>query len=198
MKKKIGFGTASIAMLLGVLAVVWLILKIQAVTITPNMWFGIWIVLSLYISGFVFASLHGFYDAHYYDLIPSEREDHKNLHYYFVALRITFWTVSSIPVFYETYFLRDFYYWPIGGLLFIFCQWWAFSFWHNGVYGIVRNNLEPTIYKKRFWSDKEKSKIIDPKKAKFEIEVGFRIAMFIFSIIGIVITVAYILNQPCQ
>lgn len=191
---KFGFTSISIMMAVGVCLLAMLIIKIQSLEVNSDVWFGIFSVLGLYIAGFVFAFLHGFYDGHYYDLIPTEK-GHKNMHPYFMALRITFWIVSSIPVFYETSFISDFYYWWIGGALFIFCQWWAFSFWHNGIYGMTRNSLNPEIYKKRFWADKEPSKIIDPKKAKFEITAGLRTSMFAFSLLVMGYIIYYIINQ---
>jgi hypothetical protein len=79
-----------------------------------------------------------------------------------------------------------------GVVFFVTCC-FSSPFFHNGMLYTTRNNLNPKIYKKRWFADKEKS---EPTKddANIEIEAGFRIGMFVVSLVFLIGLILEIIN----
>lgn len=119
-----------------------------------------------------YSMLEGVFQAHYYDLIPSNHSNHRNLHPYYMLARAC---VSAL-IWIALFEISD----AILASVYIVCLACIFSFFHNGVYYYTRNFLNPELYKKKWWDHSETS------KALIELGTGFRTALAIIGFIGIV------------
>src|SRR3990167_2794048 len=133
------------------------------------------IILALKSMWIISALLEGFFQGHYYDLIPIDK-GHKNIHSVYGVMR----SILLIALFWIAWY--NLHIWD--ALIFAFTCCFSYSFFHNGMLYTTRNNLNPDIYKKRWWANKEPGSV--KGSANIEIEVGFRIAMLVVAIVFIV------------
>lgn len=124
----------------------------------------------------LFALLEGYFQGHYYDLYPTDN-GHKNIHWVYVCFRsIVLWLI-----------IKDGYHWTGPGLSIVYFVILVFSypFFHNGMLYSTRNWLNKKIYTQGWWDNKEKEGKYWLGKAWIEIEVGFRVGMFIFAMVAL-------------
>lgn len=118
-------------------------------------------IISVILCWIYYSYLEGRREAFYYDALTSSRARHPNLHLLFALQRmvVLVFCLSITDYMYAT------------GLVFIF------PFFHDGVYYVERNKLNPNIYLKGFWDDSTTS------TAFFEIGIALRVLMLIFGLI---------------
>lgn len=138
-------------------------------------------IIILSVVWFLFASLDGFVQAHYYDLFPSTNKGHRNLHPYYTIVRMI---VAGLMC-YEVYMLggEGYYIWAnaaIFGVALIM----TFSFWHNGFYYLTRRKLSNSLYPNGFADTSNSS------TAMIELNFKWRTSFFILGmcfIIGVIL-----------
>ena len=118
------------------------------------------------------------FEAHYYDYVYFQDRDHKNLHPLLVVIRFMF----LLPLMWSLYYTREVY----ECLIFGFSLCFMIPFIHDGTLYTMRNILTPEIYKKKWFSNREKSEIVDKNKANISLPFYFRLAMFIIGLIFVV------------
>jgi hypothetical protein len=132
------------------------------------------ILAAIIILWIAYCLLDGYAQGHYYDLHPTDKK-HPNIHWAFM--------VSRAIVLSGAYGTLDGRISVWDNIIFIFGLIFIFSFFHNGEYYATRNNLNPKVYPKRWWSNSETS------QAVFEFNVGFRTAMAVMGLLFITATV---------
>lgn len=116
--------------------------------------------------------LEGLLQAHYYDLMPSNHSNHRNLHpYYMLARMCVGILIWGVLVERTDIILASVY---------VICLSCMFSFFHNGTYYYIRNYLNPDVYKQKWWDHSETS------SALIELGTGFRTALAVIGFIGTV------------
>lgn len=125
-------------------------------------------ILAVVIGWILYALFDAWYQAYYYDLYPRDHK-HPDLHWIFVGQRAIL-LASIFGVMEGRIFILN-----IGILCFALM--FMYSFFHNTFYYFMRNRLNPYIYNRWYWCKS------DTSDAKMEIGPGFRLAMFIFSLL---------------
>ena len=68
------------------------------------------------------------------------------------------------------------------GIVFFVIGFFSAPFFHNGMMYSKRNDLNPAIYKKRWFANKEKAPKVNAD-AEIEIEMLFRVTMFVVAFV---------------
>jgi len=119
--------------------------------------------------------IEGKRDGHfYYVWSNSSNPKRANIHWLFFIDR--FIVISLID------FVHSFYYSVINTLIFTIGLSLIFSFFHNGMYYITRNNLDETVYQEGWWASSTTSQAI------LEFNVQIRTIMAIIGLLAIIST----------
>lgn len=140
------------------------------------------ILIGCYLASQYIACLFAQIESHYYDTAPTDTRGHKNLHPFLTWFRIFVHLPLGAIVWYWTY-PEGYYNWSYALCFTVACV-FAFPFWHDGIYSIKRNRLNPDIYKDGFTADKQDPN--DNHSADMDIPWKWRLPMFLFSIILII------------
>ena len=142
------------------------------------------ILLLLYLIWIAFECLEGLFQGHYYDLIPIDK-GHPNIHWVYGIFRaLMLISLSWIYYFYSP-----------GALFVVFgaSLFFAAPFFHNGMLYVTRHKLNSGIYARKWFDNKEKT-VNEKGAANIEISIGFRITMFVISIVfvfGLILEIIY-------
>lgn len=135
------------------------------------------LTIFLYSLWALFEYLEGLFQGYYYSLYPSEKK-HPNIHFLYMIMRSIVLLALGYIYYLETTW----------GLAIVFCTvcFFAAPFYHNGALYSKRNDLNPAIYKKRWWANKEPKtpqQLLEADDSEIEIEVKFRIGMMLVSVL---------------
>lgn len=145
----------------------------------------------LFILWVLFSLSDGKRDGYYYHANNTSNNPAKeNLHWLFSIIRLIFFTLIVIVSSYAYPNQITFYdLWkylpslPIQSTLFAIALCLSFSFLHNGIYYVTRNNLDSKVYPKRFFDNSTTSTSI------LEFDVNTRTIMFVIAFLGVTILI---------
>ncbi len=134
-------------------------------------------ILSSFIIWNLLAGLVGFIRAHYEDYLYFQDRNHPNLHGWYLLIRGIILLPFAFSVFEElSIAIEDKFLWWMFSIFFYAAGIMSYSFFYLGILYIYRNKLAPEIYKKRFFSSKEKGE--DKNSAKMQLGFWLRFAFF--------------------
>lgn len=132
--------------------------------------------ISIYICWIAYSCLEGFREALYYDLAVKEGNGVRELHKIYTIQR----SMVIIPIVALSFRIDGFY-----SLFYFAALVLSFSYFHDGTYYVTRNDLDHTVYPKR-WMDESTT-----STAKIELSYEQRFSLFVLGIICLIFFLAY-------